>query len=130
MFTLYRIGFITVWKSYRIGFLFTLKHKFASWFSYRIATNSTVIRYMGKVFIIGPSKICGRQPLNKLKWYGLYNRPYHFKSFKGRFPQILLGLFLNTLSHISDRFSKGYFSSVDKKRSELNEIQFNLGINF
>ena len=28
-------------------------------------------------------------------------RPYHFKFFKGCLPQILLGLFLNTLTHIS-----------------------------
>ena len=29
------------------------------------------------------------------------SRPYHFKSFKGCLPQILLGPFLNTLSHFS-----------------------------
>ena len=40
-----------------------------------------------KVFKNGPSKICGRQPLKSLK------------CFKGYLPQILLGLFLNTLSH-------------------------------
>ena len=38
-----------------------------------------------KVFKNGPSKICGRQPLKKLK---------------GCLPQILLGPFLNTLSQI------------------------------
>ena len=27
-------------------------------------------------------------------------RPYHFKFFKGCLPQILLGPFLNTLSHL------------------------------
>ena len=40
---------------------------------------------------------CGRQP------YGLWSalgRPYHFKFFKGCLPQILLGPFLNTLSHL------------------------------
>ena len=37
-----------------------------------------------KVFKNGPSKICGRQPLS---------------FFKGCLPQILLGPFLNTLSH-------------------------------
>ena len=42
-----------------------------------------------KLFENGPSKICGRQPRNP------------FKFFKGCFPQILLGLFLNTLSHMS-----------------------------
>ena len=38
MFTLDRIDFITVWKSYQIGFLFTQQHKVASSFSFRIAT--------------------------------------------------------------------------------------------
>ena len=51
----------------------------------------------------GPSKICARQPLKSLKLYGLldmvwpYSRPYHFKFVKGCLPQVLLGLFLNTL---------------------------------
>ena len=35
-----------------------------------------------KVFKNGPSKICRRQPVKYLKWYGL-SRPYHFKYFKG-----------------------------------------------
>ena len=48
-----------------------------------------------KVFKNGPSKICGRQPLKKLKWYGLP------KIFKGCLPQISLGPFLNTLTHIN-----------------------------
>ena len=41
-----------------------------------------------KVFKNGPSKMCGRQPLKNLKSYG--------------FPQILLGPFLNTLSHMKN----------------------------
>ena len=58
-----------------------------------------------KAFKNRPSNICGRQPLKNVKWYGLskqttLNRPYHFKFFKGCLPQILLGLFLNTLSHV------------------------------
>ena len=48
-----------------------------------------------KVFKNGPSKICGRQPLKNLKWYGVP------KLFKGCPPQYLLGSFLNTLTHIS-----------------------------
>ena len=40
-----------------------------------------------KVFKNGPSKFC-------------LSRPYPFKSFKGCLPQILLGPFLNTLSHM------------------------------
>ena len=49
-----------------------------------------------KVFRNGASKICGRQPLKTFKW----SRPYHMKFFKGCLPQILLGPFLNTLTHI------------------------------
>ena len=49
-----------------------------------------------KVFKNWPSKICDRQPLKILK---LWSRPYHFKFFKGCLPQMLLGPFLNTLTH-------------------------------
>ena len=52
-----------------------------------------------KVFKNGSSKIFGRQPLKNLQWYGLPSRPYYFKFFKGCLPQILLGSFLNTLTH-------------------------------
>ena len=38
MFTLYQIIVIPVWKSYQKGFPFTLQHRFASSFSYRIVT--------------------------------------------------------------------------------------------
>ena len=34
-------------------------------------------------------------------WSAL-SRPYPFRFFKGYFPEILLGTFLNTLSHITD----------------------------
>ena len=44
----------------------------------------------------GANKICGRQPLYMV----CLSRPYPFKFFKGCFPQILLGPFLNTLSHM------------------------------
>ena len=48
-----------------------------------------------KVFKNGPSKICGRQPLKNLViWSAL-----HFKFFKGCLPKILVGPFLNTLTH-------------------------------
>ena len=49
------------------------------------------------------SKICGRQPLKNLKgWWDMVclSRPYPFKLFKGCLPQILLGPFMNTLSHM------------------------------
>ena len=51
-----------------------------------------------KVFKGGQSKFCRRQPLKKLKGYGL-SRPYPFKFFKGCLPQILLSPLLNILSH-------------------------------
>ena len=43
------------------------------------------------------------------KWHDLsdmvyLSRPYHFKFFKGSLPQILLGPFLNTVSHIGFYF--------------------------
>ena len=47
---------------------------------------------LNNVSKMGPSKICGRQPLKDL------SRLYPSKFFKGYFPQILLGLILNTLS--------------------------------
>ena len=56
-----------------------------------------------KVFRNGPSKICERQTLKNLKGYGRLSRPYTFKFCKGCLPQILLGQFLNTLSHIVER---------------------------
>ena len=45
-----------------------------------------------KVFKKGLIKICGRQPLKYLEG---------FKFFKGCLPQILLGPFLNNLSHVT-----------------------------
>ena len=48
-----------------------------------------------KIFKSGSSKICGRQSLKNLK-----ERLYSFKFFKGCPPQMLLGPFLNALSHL------------------------------
>ena len=50
-----------------------------------------------KVFKNGPSEICGRQPLKNIF---CLSRPYHFKFFKGRLPQISLGPLLNTFSEM------------------------------
>ena len=46
----------------------------------------------------GRSKICGRQPLI---WSNMVylDRQHLFRSFKGYLPRILLGPFLNTLTH-------------------------------
>ena len=51
-----------------------------------------------KVFKNGSSKIYGKQPLKKFKPVG--SVPYYFKSFKGCLPQILLGPFLKSFSHL------------------------------
>ena len=53
-----------------------------------------------KIFKNGPSKIFGRQPLNNLKWYGLPKQTISLQIFKGCLPQVLLGLFLNTLTQL------------------------------
>ena len=56
-----------------------------------------------KVFKNGPSEIRGRQPLKKLKRYGLLRQTisqYHFKCFKGCLQEIVLDPLLNILSHI------------------------------
>ena len=39
-----------------------------------------------KVLKNGPNKICGRQPLKNMKWYGLLKQTYHLKLFKGCLP--------------------------------------------
>ena len=52
----------------------------------------------------GPRKICGRQLLKNLKWYGLPQQTislHQFKFFKGCLPKILLGPSLNTLLQIN-----------------------------
>ena len=41
-------------------------------------------------------------------------RPHHFKSFKGCLPQILLGPFLNTLTHIIS-YSKTFKSCLNSE---------------
>ena len=71
-----------------------------------------------KVFKGEPSKICGRQPFKTLRRYSLLrqtislDRPYHFKFFKGCFSQVLLGLFLNTLIHLSRLFNNPLAAGV------------------
>ena len=51
-----------------------------------------------KVFRNWPSKICGLEPL-KIWSDMVWSRPYQFKFFKRCLPQILLGPFLNILTH-------------------------------
>ena len=54
-----------------------------------------------KVFKNRVRKICGKNSKKNLKRYGLLQTDHTpFKYFKGGLPQVLLGSFLNTLSHI------------------------------
>ena len=53
-----------------------------------------------KVFKNGPSKICGRQPLKKLKSHGLLRQTISLQFFLRLPSTILLGPFLNTLTHL------------------------------
>ena len=57
-----------------------------------------------KLFKNGPSKIC-------------LGRPYHFNFFKGCLPQILLGLFLNTVTHILMKNMLIMFTALEMKQS-------------
>ena len=53
-----------------------------------------------KVFKNGPNKVCRRQSLKNLKGYGLLKQTISLQFFKGCLQQVLLGPFLNTLSHL------------------------------
>ena len=57
---------------------------------------------MFRVFKNGRSNIRGRQSLKNLKSYGLPRQTISLQIFKGCFPQILLGPFLNTLTQMFD----------------------------
>ena len=59
-----------------------------------------------KVFKNGPSKICEWQPLKI--WRGMvgFKQTISLQIFKGCHSQILLGLFLNTLPHMSKKCRK------------------------
>ena len=47
------------------------------------------------------------------------NRTYHFKFFKGCLPQILLGIFLNTFSHLFLRCQK----KLSARTTFMNEVK-------
>ena len=61
-----------------------------------------------KVFKYGPSKICGRQPLKNLRWYGLVRQTISLQIFERLSSTNLLGPFLNTLTHIHLPFKSTY----------------------
>ena len=82
-----------------------------------------------KVVKNGPSKICGRQPLKSLKWwYGLLRQTISLQILKGCLPLILLGPFLNTLTHISHimQLFHAFLLSIKNHspESELNIISW------
>ena len=61
---------------------------------------SLFVNICDSVFKNRPSKICGRQSLENLRWYSLLRQTIcHLTFFKGCLSQILLCLFLNTLTH-------------------------------
>ena len=68
-----------------------------AWFINRIHVTKKQVGYMGQSIQEWKIEICGRQPLKNMN---CLNRPYHFKCFKGCLPQISLGPFLNTFSHM------------------------------
>ena len=56
-----------------------------------------------------------------MKWYGILSRPYHFQFLNGCLPQISLGPFLNTLSHISI-ISVGYASFFYQEHDKRHDF--------
>ena len=85
-----------------------------------------------EVFKNGPSEVCGGQPLIILDDMVCLGRPYHFKIFKGFLPQILLGRFLNTVSHFGDNkyFQRSWTDSfpimtLNSMKSNQGEVCFN-----
>ena len=49
-------------------------------------------------------------------------RPYHFKLFKGCLPQILLGPFLNTLTHLNVKKNTQWTKITLKFLSQNNQL--------
>ena len=78
-----------------------------------------------------PNEICGRQPLENLKWYGLpkhtipfihtFKHTFHFKFFKVCLPQISLGRFWNTLAHRALDFD-GIDSKLDLSKRKIKRL--------
>ena len=54
--------------------------------------------------------------------------PYHFKSFKGCLPEILLGPFMNTLAHVSLRLSflPEFFSGIQNTAQKVKLLWISL----
>ena len=77
-------------------FMYIISNRNIGWYFYYFHATFSYFGFLcniwDKVFKNGPCKICGRQPLKKLKGHGLLKQ-------KGCLPQILLDPSLNTLSH-------------------------------
>ena len=58
-----------------------------------------------------------------LKWYGMLSRAYDFKFFSGCLPQILLGLFLNALFHLSFKNLSFYYDNRFLFSRKMNNIR-------
>ena len=65
-----------------------------------VADPNTETDIWNKLFKNGSSKLCRWQPLNNLKGNDLVKQTISIQFFKGCLPQILLGPFFNTLSHL------------------------------
>ena len=88
---------------------FMLMH---SW-NWKYGTFGTKFSRMDEVKFVGDS-------LKKI-WSDMVclNRTYHFKFFKGCLPQILLGIFLNTFSHLFLRCQK----KLSARTTFMNEVK-------
>ena len=71
-----------------------------TWKYFKTVKQPSFIYIWGNILKNGLSRIYGRQLLKNLKWYGLFKQTISLQIFKGCLPQILLGRFLNTLSHL------------------------------
>ena len=68
---------------------------------------------MTQVFKNGTSEICGR-------------RLYHFKFFKGCFPQVLLSPFLNTLSQMTQGNSSSFIAPKVQQQRSIEAEKINM----
>ena len=76
---------------------------------YSVFLISSSLFWMQKGLALVIKKLIWNNLLRKVLYYGAkYSRMDQVKFFKGCFPQILIGLFLNTLSYILNRRSNFY----------------------
>ena len=101
---------INLWKKWKCIFLYFISFYFNCFLPLEYVVKPPLKwmnRYMGQSIQEWTSKISGRQPLKRLKWYGLLK----LKLFENCLPQILLGSFLNTVSpYIAQLRQQQFFS--------------------